>query len=241
MKYFVSADIHGFFDEWQSALKEKEFDIKNPNHKLIVCGDLFDRGRQPKQIIDFVLSNKDKIIVIRGNHEDLMEKMIKRNSNNFADLSNGTAQTIVDLYPKWQVSEFGLQSIADKTGLQEVLDLCVDYYETDKYVFVHGWIPTVPYSLEYDADWRTASNTRWQTARWANPVEMYSYKMFEPNKTIVCGHWHCSAFWHMFDKSKYEEFGDKANFQPFITKEVIALDACTAYSGKVNVVVLEDN
>ncbi|MEG1751514.1 MAG: metallophosphoesterase [Clostridia bacterium] len=78
MKYFVCADIHGFYDEWINALKEKQFDINNPNHKLIVCGDLFDRGHQPKEIINFVISNKDKIILIKGNHEDLMEEMIEK-------------------------------------------------------------------------------------------------------------------------------------------------------------------
>ena len=59
MKYFVSADIHGFYDEWIKALKEKGFDFNTPEHKVILCGDLFDRGRQPKQIIDFILSHKD--------------------------------------------------------------------------------------------------------------------------------------------------------------------------------------
>ena len=34
MKYFVSADIHGFFNEWQAALKEKVFDINSPEHKI---------------------------------------------------------------------------------------------------------------------------------------------------------------------------------------------------------------
>lgn len=27
MKYFVSGDIHGFYDEWQNALNEKDFDL----------------------------------------------------------------------------------------------------------------------------------------------------------------------------------------------------------------------
>ena len=53
MKYFVSSDIHGFFDEWQNALKDKGFDLNNPEHKIILCGDLFDRGSQPKEIINF--------------------------------------------------------------------------------------------------------------------------------------------------------------------------------------------
>ncbi len=240
MKYFVSADVHGFYNEWQSALTEKGFDINNPENKIIICGDLFDRGRQPREIIDFVLSHKDKIILIRGNHEDLMQEMIDRNYNTATDLLNGTAYTIVDLCPEWQVSEFNLSKIAERTRLQEVLDMCVDYFETEHYIFIHGWIPIIENCGLYDSEWRSARKDRWEKARWANPVEMNRYKIYEPNKTIVCGHWHCSTFWHEHSPSKYSEFGENANFEPFITKNMIALDACTAYSRKVNVVVLED-
>ena len=240
MKYFVTADIHGYFDEWQTALQDKGFDINNPEHKIILCGDLFDRGRQPKQIIDYILSHKDKFILIRGNHEDLMEEMIERNNATFMDLSNGTSYTIVDLYPEWQISEFNLPLIAQKTGLKEVLDMCVDYFETEHYIFVHGWIPIVENCYYYDADWRTARKERWNKARWTNPVEMYKNQIFEPGKKIVCGHWHCSALWHEFNPDKYDEFGDKENFEPFITDDMIALDACTTHSKKVNVLVLED-
>lgn len=240
MKYFVSGDIHGFYDEWQNALKDKGFNLDNPEHKIILCGDLFDRGSQPKEIIDFVLKHKDKVILIRGNHEDLIEQMIERNSSDYGDLCNGTAQTIVDLYPEWQISEFDLNKIAKETRLQEVLDMCIDYYETKHYIFVHGWIPIIENCYLYDSNWRTARKERWGKARWTNPVEMYRYEIYEPNKTIVCGHWHCSALWHEQNPDEYEEFGDKANFEPFITKNMIAIDACTTYSHKVNVVVLED-
>ena len=241
MKYFVSGDIHGFYDVWKNALKDKGFDLNNPKHKIILCGDLFDRGSQPKEIIDFVLSHKDKVILIRGNHEDLMQQMIDRNYNDYGDLCNGTAQTIVDLYPEWQISEFDLKKIAKATRLQEVLDMCIDYYETKHYIFVHGWIPIIENCYLYDSDWRTARKERWQKARWANPVEMYRYEIYEPNKTIVCGHWHCSALWHELNPDEYEEFGDKANFEPFITKNMIAIDACTAYSKKINVLIINEN
>ena len=240
MKYFVSADIHGYFDEWMQALKEKVFDINNPNHKIIICGDVLDRGRQPKQIIDFILSNKDKVILIRGNHEDLMEEMILRNNNTAMDLSNGTAYTIIDIYPEWQISEFNLSKIARETRLQEMLDLCVDYFETEHYIFVHGWIPIIENCYLYDENWRNARKERWQKARWTNPVIMYRNEIYEPNKTIVCGHWHCSALWHEQNPEQYEEFGERANFEPFITDKMIVLDACTAHTKKVNVLVLED-
>ena len=124
--------------------------------------------------------------------------------------------------------------------LQEVLDLCIDYYETTNYIFVHGWIPIIENCYFYDKDWRHARTERWEKARWCNPVDMFKYEVYEPNKTIVCGHWHCSAFWHTIDPSQYDEFGENENFDPFISDKVIALDACTAYSKKVNVLIVED-
>ena len=44
IKYFCSSDVHSFYTEWMLALASKGFDINNPEHKIIVCGDLFDRG-----------------------------------------------------------------------------------------------------------------------------------------------------------------------------------------------------
>ncbi|MBQ8726493.1 MAG: metallophosphoesterase [Clostridia bacterium] len=46
MKYYVVSDVHGFYDELIFALTEKGFfDEKSP-HKLIICGDLLDRGEK---------------------------------------------------------------------------------------------------------------------------------------------------------------------------------------------------
>ena len=59
MKYFVSSDIHGFYKEWQKALRNKGYDKNNPNHCIVLCGDILDRGRQPKQIINYILRNKE--------------------------------------------------------------------------------------------------------------------------------------------------------------------------------------
>ncbi len=240
MRYFVTADIHGYFDEFITALNNKGFNPQNPNHKLVICGDLFDRGRQPAQIIDFVLEHKDSIILIRGNHEDLMQEMINRNEATITDIQNRTAQTVSDLCPEWDVTEFSIEKIAKETRLQEVLDSCINYYETNHFVFVHGWLPIIGYNFEYDENWRHADEESWKKSRWANPVTMFRCKVFEPNKTIICGHWHCSAFWHAKDPARYDEFGENACFEPFITRRMIALDACTALTRKVNVIVFDD-
>lgn len=240
MKYFVSADIHGFFDEWQKALKEKGFDLNNPNHKIIICGDLFDRGRQPKEIIDYILAHEDKIILVRGNHEDLLEDMIRENYSSCVDEKNGTKQTIDDLRRILNLNDkYSMLEVSQKANLQYVVDKCVNYYETEHYIFVHAFIPLSD-DLKYDKYWRYSSANRWKEARWINPVVLYKKNVYDPDKIIVCGHWHCSALWHEVDPNKYDEFGPKANFEPFISEHMIAIDACTSYSKKVNVVIIED-
>ena len=50
MRYYVVADTHGFFTEMIDALNEKGFFEDNEPHKLIVCGDLLDRGLKPKTL-----------------------------------------------------------------------------------------------------------------------------------------------------------------------------------------------
>ena len=114
-----------------------------------------------------------------------------------------------------------------------------NYYETENYVFVHSWVPLKENSFEFDNDWRDASDKRWARARWAKPVENYKAGLIVPNKTLVFGHWHCSDFWAHLDPKKYGSYKTE-RFDPYITKDIIALDACTVLSGKVNVVVIED-
>lgn len=50
MNYFVVADVHGYYYELINALNEKGFNPEDENHKLIVCGDLMDRGPEAVQL-----------------------------------------------------------------------------------------------------------------------------------------------------------------------------------------------
>lgn len=54
MKYFVVSDVHGFFKPMKAALNEAGFENGNPEHKLVVCGDLLDRGPQAKEMVAYM-------------------------------------------------------------------------------------------------------------------------------------------------------------------------------------------
>ena len=78
-KYFIVADIHSFYTEMIKALEEKGWDINNPDHIFVSLGDLLDRGNEPMECLKFVNSiPRDRKILIRGNHEDLIEECLDR-------------------------------------------------------------------------------------------------------------------------------------------------------------------
>ena len=78
-KFFVIADVHSFYTEMKNALDVAGFEINNPDHILISCGDVLDRGPQSSEVLEFLLSiPKDRRIFIRANHEALLEDCISR-------------------------------------------------------------------------------------------------------------------------------------------------------------------
>ena len=91
--------------------------------------------------------------------------------------------------------------------------------------------------FEIDPDWRYAHNNAWDTAKWGNPYELAERGLL-PDKTLVFGHFHTS-----WPRSKYEgkpEVGDGADFGIYYGNGYIAIDGCVYYTGKLNVLVLED-
>lgn len=257
MKYYVTADVHGYFTELKIALAEQGFFEDSEPHKLVILGDLFDRGTEALQLQAFILDllAKDQVILVRGNHEDLTLNLLY-NWNRKSYLQrphhlNGTVDTVCQLSG---FSEREVFTQPDEVGkaflqtpmIQKIIPAMVDYFETDHYIFVHGWIPCTPTSLsstekEYVPipDWRNAGKELWDKARWINGMEAAHGGIVEPGKTILCGHWHCS-FGHAHYEHIGSEFDCDANFTPYYANGIIALDACTARSGEVNCIVIED-
>ncbi len=261
MKYYVVADIHGFYREFIEAINDKGFFNDTELHKLIICGDLFDRGEEALELQKFIvdLQKKDEVILIRGNHDDLAEELVDNvdkwmtmNVIGTHHWSNGTVSTLLNLI-KMDLMDAVLQNkkfaLKAKTTpfFKTILPAMQDYYETKNYIFVHGWIPCGVLGrgnnpsdvFMYESDWRMQDKFKWERARWINGMLAASKGVVEPNKTIVCGHWHCS-YGHAKLEGKGTEFDSDADFSPYYGNGVIALDACTAFSGKVNCIVLND-
>ena len=239
-KFFVISDVHGFYNEMRKALDEAGFDPNNENHWLISLGDEMDRGRQPRQVINYLM-NLPRVIFVKGNHTILMQHMFERGYAMHHDYSNGTFQSVLDLAPTVATLDEGIDIAYKKT--EYFFDKEINYFETAHYIFVHSYLPLLKNSgsnvMKYNPNWRTASDKEWEDAMWGNPFQLH--KQFGNNfdKTIVCGHWHSS--WPRMYFNGEDQWGDNANFSPYYMDGLIGIDACTAYSGKVNCIVIEDN
>ena len=95
-KFFVCSDIHSFYTPLKKALDEKGFDPNNEEHWLIVCGDMFDRGDESLDVFHFVVG-LDRKIIVKGNHDILLEECCMREFAYSYDVSNGTRRTIQDI------------------------------------------------------------------------------------------------------------------------------------------------
>lgn len=243
-KFFVSSDIHSAFTPWMKALNEAGFDENNPEHIIVVCGDLFDRMDESLQVYDFVkdMLDRNKLIYVKGNHESLMEDCLSRGFPYSYDRSNGTEKSIIDLAPDAQ--SFYEACAVTHEKMRPLMDKMVDYVETKNYIFVHSFVPlkncdglpmyyTRNRKFEIDPNWRHAHVLAWEEARWGNPFQL-AKSGFLPDKTLVFGHWHTYG-------ERPREYEGEDLFDPIYGDGYIGIDGATALSGQVNVLVLEDD
>lgn len=261
VKYFTSGDIHSYYDNWIMYLERAGFERNNPDHKIIICGDLFDRGDETIECFEFVkeLAEENRLIYVRGNHEDLLKDCIAEIRRRFDigvhHVRNGTVKTVAHLANTNQYDI--LCNCYDKklfeSRTKEVLEFidqhAVDYFELGDYIFVHGWVPCdsddenmyharKKVTLADKSTW----DSKWESARWLNGMMCWEQGAVPQGKTVVCGHWHTSYGHHKFHGHR-DEFpslsikGARASFKPFVEDGIIAIDGCTAYTGLVNVVV----
>ena len=240
-KLFVTSDVHSFYTPLKKALDEAGFDPNNKEHWLIVCGDCFDRGDESEEVLRFLMSLERKILV-KGNHDTLLEECCMREFSYSHDVSNGTVKTIQDLGGAGYGRDFAECCCRTWDKLARYRELLVNYFETKNYIFVHSWIPIISQNggyCKYDENWRDASDSSWEEAMWGNPFDMHFLDLNKTGKTIVFGHWHCSTGHEMLGRCK-SEFDKDAIWEPCFAEGIIGVDRCTAYTGECNVVVLED-
>lgn len=259
MKYFIFGDVHGYYSMLRKELIKKGFDENNPDHMLISLGDNFDRGPENIKMYEFLktMKEKNKIILVKGNHEDLFLKMLYRGYVARNDHTNGTYGTLQDFIKIYfqdasdDMFYYNAKEVFFALRDEGIIDFFYDmkdFFETKNYIFTHGFIPIDEIYATYKENWRNSSSDEFAASRWTNGIQMsIDYNIGEKGKKIVIGHYHTS-YGHA--RKEYPtldsfalrevEFAKNANFGVYEDDNIIAIDACTHYSKKINVLILED-
>ena len=81
-KWFVVSDIHSFYTPFINSLKRAGFQKTNPNHTLVIAGDVFDRGKETIELFNYLKSiPEERLILVKGNHEELYNKLLQSNDS----------------------------------------------------------------------------------------------------------------------------------------------------------------
>ena len=86
MATYVLSDLHGMFDEFIEMLDLIRFSNED---EMIVAGDVFDRGKYPLEILDYIAGRKN-IHLIKGNHEQTFIDFYETGDAQVWLLSGGT-------------------------------------------------------------------------------------------------------------------------------------------------------
>ena len=230
-KLFVVSDIHGHCSILKNALKKAGFENENPNHLLVCCGDYFDRGFENSQVLEF-FENLNHKVLLRGNHEDLLLKVLQTGKMAPHNYKNGTEQTLESFFKGYSINK--ADDTVDFCGntdtikrICKFIESTVNYFETENYLFVHGWLPENAETLkQIKNDWAEARRVLW--------TNKYNGKPPLENKTLVCGHM------PTFYANKIDPTRESGNADIFAKDGFIAIDAGTDDSKQINVLVLEE-
>ena len=261
MKLFVVSDIHGFHSELMDALDKAGFNPERHDHMLISCGDEFDRGPEALYTYQYLRSlwEKGKAIILKGNHSMFMiDYLSGENLSPFNYIHNGTRETLADFlgqtapfetwcaikhideptygdFAEW-ISMAKKEINEDYPELLAWLITIPYYYETKNYIFTHGAIDGTCKDWHFPKKDYRGRFMDWGACMW-DDGSFFGSEIKNTDKTVVVGHFGTAHLRSMYSI----ESEDQHSILKRKDGRVIAIDATTALSHKVNVLVIEDN
>jgi serine/threonine protein phosphatase 1 len=120
MATYVMSDIHGWYDEFMQMLNMVGFSEADT---LIIAGDYIDRGPKTYEMLRWLESKPDNVILVMGNHDkefaynvQLMRSAIKKNKLTIDDDSTEHTRLLYELVSQFALQQGGGVSFFDYYG-----------------------------------------------------------------------------------------------------------------------------
>lgn len=176
MSKYAMSDIHGCYEKFIEMLEVIEFCEKD---ELYVIGDIFDRGKEPLKILDYI-KDHNNIYLLKGNHELMYERFYKSKAEGEGfDISwfmNGGQITYIKIMKRGE--EFNV-------SLYEYISSLPLYKIVDDNILVHAGIK---FPKEYDKlsikeimDIQDEDTLMWYRENIGHEKKIKGYN-------IICGH-----------------------------------------------------
>ena len=195
MNIYAIGDIHGCLTQLTSLHKKilSNDKFKVNEDLLVYLGDYIDRGLNSKQVIEQIIKLKKKqikIILLMGNHEEMMTDFLFNKKNNIKDWLNFGADQTFKSYDV-EIVEFikdgfddnVINKLRDKL-LEKMSSDHIDFfnnleltYSTEKYLFVHAGIDPKKKLIDQNK----------KDYLWSRSSDFF-HKNFKSEKIIIHGH-----------------------------------------------------
>ena len=197
---YCIGDIHGQYEQLKLILNRILPLRKTGGSKdtLVFLGDYIDRRVESHKVLDLVMETKsdapDQVVCIKGNHEMMLLTVLWENSTSQHYnmwMHNGGEQSMIgyleragsEITNPYQIPRKNIDRFIPKEHVS-FLKYLVPYYETEKFVFVHGGCDTT-----YPVSQQNPAILAWDRSVYQRAIQLKASKTPCPwDKTIVVGH-----------------------------------------------------
>jgi serine/threonine protein phosphatase 1 len=153
MATFVIGDVHGRYELLLQLLKDVPWDVKRD--KLVFLGDLIDRGEDSCGVVEKVIElqrNNPEVIVLRGNHEQMMLDFFEYCDPQWLVEENGGRTTLSDYGVEFSHSSSIPQFELPEEHMEFFRNLPV-YHEDELAIYVHAGLEPDKHPAESSPDY----------------------------------------------------------------------------------------
>ncbi|MGL6184776.1 MAG: metallophosphoesterase [Clostridium chrysemydis] len=140
MGTYVMSDIHGNYTKFLKMLKLIDF---KDSDELYILGDTLDRGKQPFNILGYILKHKN-IHLLQGNHEQFLIDYYDGFEDGYNWWYNGGFKTYAKFIEKTPEQQQFIYNYLKTRPKYVILE--------DKYILSHAGIYIPPYGDDYELD-----------------------------------------------------------------------------------------